>query len=74
MRKKPSHKIRELAKGNTKRDRQKNAWRKEWPNGTLIGETTSSRLIMAVSTARKLGHPVVVTANESGISFIALPR
>ena len=57
---------------------QRRAWSQEYILGSEIGRTSWSEndaIPVAVRTARKLGHAVVVTGDQSGlIRFIALPH
>lgn len=52
---------------------QRHAWGEDWPNGVVLGNiTTGLEVFSAVRTARRLGHPVVVTHNSDTLVFTAI--
>lgn len=56
---------------------QRRVWGQEWFGGVEIAQTTwapTDAIPVAVKTARKLGHAVVVKGDDSGrVQFMALP-
>ena len=49
---------------------QRNDWRGEWPEGTIIGRLKTGDVTLAiVDTARRLNHAVVVTKQGEDIVF-----
>lgn len=56
-------------------DLQRRAWGDEWPDGGVnIGRLSAdTQLQVAVETARKLRHAVVVTVSDGRLLFHALP-
>lgn len=55
-------------------DKRRNSWVADYPGGVnivnIVGDSTCRAV---VSTARKLGHAVVVTSNGDSLQFYALP-
>lgn len=46
------------------------AWASEWVGGVCIGSyAPTESVVVAVETARKLGHPVVVTTSQGKLQF-----
>jgi hypothetical protein len=57
-------------------NRQRSSWVGEWPGGVQVAKTLcseTSQAPLAVATARRLAHAVVVTAEGRELSFYALP-
>lgn len=58
-------------------ERQRNAYARDWPAGVHIASvhTATDCVRTAVTTARKLGHAVVVTQPDGQrLDFIAIPH
>ena len=62
-----------VAELETVLDRQRNAWRAEWPNGVNIATVSHHETAVVAHVARKLGHAVVVTTDGDVLRFFALP-
>jgi hypothetical protein len=56
-----------------KLNQQRNAWAKEWPDGTDIGRAMlDAELSSAIRTARKLKHAVIAhEINKGEVFFVA---
>lgn len=56
-------------------DKQRDRWATQWPDGIFIRELgfdANDPLLVSISTARKLGFPVLVTVQGSRIVFFAV--
>lgn len=56
---------------------QRRHWRADWPQGvniaTVAGASDQEPALVAVRTARRLGHAVVVVDNGPRLALLALP-
>lgn len=53
--------------------RQRNAWRQDYPGGIDIARIAHHETAVIAHVARKLGHAVVVTTDGDTLRFFALP-
>lgn len=66
--------LRELNAIHAEREKQLSRWVRDFPGGVHIATSqTTDTILMAVKTARNLGHAVVVVADDREVRFYALP-
>lgn len=67
--------VRELEQAERHRRR---SWGQEWLGGVIVTSfqwPTTDQHVIAIRTARKIGHAVVVTGDDNGmLRFVALPH